>query len=71
MEGVVDREYPHGVVFGYGQNDEAVFQPNIIPSQPQYFPSPHTRGQSDHDNIPEGMGRGRAAGQQLMDFFEG
>jgi len=38
MEGVIDREDPHGVVFGNGQNDEAVIQPDVIPLQPRYFP---------------------------------
>ena len=55
MEGVVDREHADGVVFGYGQDDEAVIQPDVIPSQPQDFPSPHARGEGDHDDIPERM----------------
>ena len=38
MEGVIDREHPHGVVLGYGQDDEPVIQPHVIPLQPQYFP---------------------------------
>jgi hypothetical protein len=35
MEGVVDREHAHGVIFGYGQNDEAVIEPNVIPLLPK------------------------------------
>ncbi len=63
MEGVVDREHPHSVIFGNGQDDEAVIQPDIIPLQPQDFAPAHARGKGDHDNIPERMRRGRAAGR--------
>jgi hypothetical protein len=35
MEGVIEREHPHDVVFGYRQDDEAVIQPDVIPLQPQ------------------------------------
>ena len=41
MEGVVDREQSHGVVLGYGQDDEAILKPNEIPLQPQYFTPTH------------------------------
>ena len=71
MEGVVDREHADGVVFGYGQNDEAVIQPDVVPSQTQYFPPTHTRGKGDHDNIPERTRRGRAASQELVNLFQG
>ena len=71
MKSVIDGEHPHGVVFGYGQDDEPVIQPDVVPLQPQYFTPAHAGGQGDHDNIPEWMGWGRAAGKQLMDFFQG
>jgi len=34
VEGVVDREHTDRAVFGYGQDDEAAFQPHVIPLQP-------------------------------------
>lgn len=69
--GVIDREHTDGVVLGYGQDVEAVIQFYIIPLQPQYFAPTHAGGQGYHDHVPERMRRGRAAGQELVHFFEG
>ena len=37
VERVVDREHPHGVVFGYGQDDEPIVQLDVIPLQPKIY----------------------------------
>ena len=62
MEGIIDRQHPHGVIFGYGKYDEPVIKPDVIPFQPQYFAPPHAGSQGEHDHIPERMRRGQAAG---------
>ena len=36
MEGVVDRDYPRGIVLGYAQHDETAFKAEVFPLLPQW-----------------------------------
>ena len=35
--------------FGYGQDDEAAFQPHVVPLQPQDFTPAHAGGEGDEE----------------------
>jgi hypothetical protein len=49
MEGVIDWEHAHGVVFCNGQDDEPALQPDVVPLQPQYFAPTHAGGEGEEE----------------------
>ena len=71
MEGFIDREHTDGVILSDGQYYKAAIQPDVVPLQPQDFPSAHAGSQGDHDDVSERVRWGRAAGQKPVNFFQG